>query len=194
MPRVLIVHASRHGGTAGIAQRIGEVLGGAGLDAVLARASDMPDPSPFDACVIGGGVYMGSWVKDGTDYLQRYAAVLAARPVWLFSSGPLPGSSKETAGDGADPIEKALGPATGPGSGGRQKIEALAAAIHPRGHEVFDGAFDPSDPPKSFAERMVRTMPSAKKILPEGDFRDWPAIDAWARQIVSELQTPVAAG
>lgn len=194
MPQILIVHASRHGGTAGIAQRIGEVLRAAGFDTTVARAAEMPDPSAYDACLVGGGVYMGSWVNDGTDYLERYADALAMRPVWLFSSGPLPGSSRETEGDAADPIEKALGPLSGPGSGGRRKIEALAARIHPRGHHVFDGAFDPSDPPKSFSERMVRMMPSARKILPEGDFRDWPAIEAWARQIALELQAPVAAG
>ncbi len=34
-------------------------------------------------------------------------------------------------------------------------------------------------------------MPAAKDALPKGDFRDWPAIDAWADQIAHDL---VAAG
>ncbi len=29
-------------------------------------------------------------------------------------------------------------------------------------------------------------MPAAKDALPKGDFRDWPAIDAWADQIAHE--------
>ena len=157
MQRVLIVHASRHGGTAGIADRIGTVMRSAGVDATVATAAAMPDPQGFDGCLVGAGVYMGSWVKEGSEFLDRYAATLAGMPVWLFSSGPLPGSSKEVAG--VDPLENALGPAQGPGSGGRRRIEGLAEVIHPREHRVFQGVFDPADSPKTLPERVVRMMP-----------------------------------
>jgi menaquinone-dependent protoporphyrinogen oxidase len=191
MSRVLIVHASRHGSTAGIAERIGEVLRDAGLDAVVAPAADQPDPQPFDACVVGAGVYMGSWVREAPEYLERFVATLATKPVWLFSSGPLPGSTKESKGPDVDPVENALGPATGPGSGGRRRIEDLAARIHPREHRVFTGRFDPKDPPKAMSERIVRMLPAAKGVLPPGDFRDWPAIEGWAREIASQLKEAV---
>jgi len=188
--RVLIVHASRHGATAGIAERIAEVLRISGLETAVAGAAEMPDPAPYDACVVGGGVYMGSWVKEGTEFLDRYAATLAGRPVWLFSSGPLPGSTKESQVP-VDPIENALGPTEGPGSGGRRRVEELAARIQPREHRVFTGAFDPTDPPKSMSERVVRIMPAAKGMLPAGDFRDWPAIESWAHEIASTLTEAV---
>jgi menaquinone-dependent protoporphyrinogen oxidase len=184
--RVLVVHASRHGGSAGIAARIGETLEAAGLEVLVRSASKMPDPSSFDACVVGAGVYMGSWVRDGTDYLARYADSLALRPVWLFSSGPLPGSSR-AATDAADPIELALGPATGPGSAGRRRIEELAQRIGPREHRVFDGVFDPVSPPRALSERLVRMMPASRNILPPGDYRDWAAIEEWARSIAKAL-------
>jgi len=193
MQRVLIVHASRHGGTAGIAERIGEVLRSTGVDAVVARAADMPDPEGFDGCAVGAGVYMGSWVKEGTEFLDRYAPALARMPVWLFSSGPLPGSTKESK-EPVDPIENALGPAEGPGSGGRRKVEELAARIHPRDHRVFQGAYDPNDSPKTIAERVVRMMPVSKGVLPTGDFREWPLVEDWARDSASQLRTAVAAG
>ena len=195
MKRALVIHASRHGGTAGIATRIGDILRSEDVDAVVAPAADAPDPSGFDACVIGGGVYMGSWVKEGVEYLERHASTLASRPVWLFSSGPLPGSVAEKKDRvAADPIEDALGPADGPGSGGRKKIEGLSALIHPRDHRVFLGAFDPKDPPRSMAERFVRMMPASKSILPAGDFREWGAIETWAGDIAAELteKVPVA--
>ena len=192
MQRVLIVHASRHGGTAGIADRIGSVMRSAGVDATVSTAATMPDPQGFDGCVVGAGVYMGSWVKEGPEFLDRYAATLARMPVWLFSSGPLPGSSKTVAN--VEPLEHALGPAAGPGSGGRRRIEALAEVIHPREHRVFQGVFDPADPPKTLPERVVRMMPVAKGILPAGDFREWPVIEEWAREIANELRTPVAVG
>src|SRR5262245_26600212 len=194
MSNALIVHASRHGATAGIAERIGEVLQAAGIDTTVAPAAEMPRPDAYDACVVGAGIYMGSWVAEGTAFLDRYASILATRPVWLFSSGPLPGSSKESTGPAVGPIEHALGPAQGPGSGGRRKVEELAARIHPREHRVFQGAFDPHDPPKAMSERFVRMMPGSKGILPPGDFREWPVIEAWAREIASQVRQPVATG
>jgi menaquinone-dependent protoporphyrinogen oxidase len=192
MPSVQVVYASRHGGTAGIAERIGESLRSTGADALVVDAATQPDPAGFDAYVVGSGVYIGSWLKEAIEFLERRQAILATKPVWLFSSGPLPHSSKTA--EGEDPLTKALGPEEGPGSGGRKKIFALSDAIHPREHRVFSGAFDPNDSPKSMGERLVRMMPGAKKILPEGDYREWDAIEAWAREIGRELteKVPVA--
>jgi menaquinone-dependent protoporphyrinogen oxidase len=193
MTSMLVVHASRHGGSAGIADRIGEVIHSTGIEVVVGKAADMPDPAAFDACVVGAGVYMGSWVKEGTEYLERYADTLESRPTWLFSSGPLPGSTNGSKDPLVDPVENALGPLEGPGSGGRRKVEALAGRIRPREHRVFAGAFDPKDPPRNMAERFIRMMPAARNILPVGDFRDWPAIEAWAREIADTLRAPAAA-
>jgi menaquinone-dependent protoporphyrinogen oxidase len=190
--KVLVVYASRHGGTRGIAERIGEVLHADGLDAQVASADKAPRPDDADAVVIGSGVYMGSWLKEGTGYIERNQVALAQRPVWLFSSGPLPGSSKNTTV--VDPIEAALGPTDGPGSGGRKRIAALSVAIHPRDHAVFEGAFDPNDTPRSMPERFLRIMPGSKNILPAGDFRDWARIEAWADEIAQALRPAMAVG
>lgn len=193
MTNVLVVYASRHGGTRGIAERIGTVLGVEGLSCTVASVGEEPDPALADACLIGSGVYMGSWLSEATDYVLRHAAMLAGKPVWLFSSGPLKGSSAEK--DGADPLADALGPQEGPGSGGRRKIAEITATIRPRDHKVFYGAYDPTDPPRAISERLVRLMPASKGFLPSGDFREWDVIDAWAREIARELvRTPVTAG
>jgi menaquinone-dependent protoporphyrinogen oxidase len=192
MSGIQVVYASRHGGTAGIANRIADVLRTEGAEVVVADAADRPDPTGFDGYVVGSGVYMGSWLKEGIEFLERNQAFLAARPVWLFSSGPLPGSSREV--ESSDPLEVALGPKEGPGSGGHRRIAALSDAIHPRDHRVFQGAFDPDDPPRTLAERVVRLLPPARRILPAGDFRDWDAIEAWAREIAAEVVAPVLVG
>lgn len=190
--RVQVVYASHHGATAGIAERIAEVLRSEGADIAIADAADRPDADDFDAYVIGSGVQIGKWFKEGIDFLERNQSMLATRPVWLFSSGPLPGSSKMT--DATDRLSLALGPEEGPGSGGRTRIESLSAAIRPREHRIFYGAFDPNDPPKSMLERMVRLMPASKRILPAGDFREWDAIEAWAREIAAEVVPAVPVG
>jgi menaquinone-dependent protoporphyrinogen oxidase len=192
MVRVQIVYASRHGGTAGIAERIADVLRSEGADVVLADAVDRPQAADFDAYVIGSGVQIGSWHKEGIEFLRANQATLAAKPVWLFSSGPLPGSSVTT--ETEDRVELALGPRDGPGSGGRRKLETLAAAIQPREHRVFNGVYDPRQAPRSMQERLVRLMPAAKRVLPAGDFREWADIEAWARAIAAQLaeKVPVA--
>lgn len=191
MRSALIVHASRHGATTGIAERIAEVLRAGEIEVTVAAAGDRPDPSAFDACVVGSGVYMGSWLKDGIEFLEENGARLRTRPTWLFSSGPLPGSTKAPAGE--DPYDGALGPADGPGSGGRKKIEALAEFIGVREHRVFQGAFDPNDPPRAMSERLARMMPGIKDVLPEGDFREWDIIDAWATKLAAEIAGKVPA-
>ena len=198
MTRILVVYGSRHGGTRGIAERVGDILRSRGLDAAVTSADlvDDRDVRDVDAFVVGSGVYMGRWLDDALDFMRRYEAVLAARPLWLFSSGPLPGSTKEK--DVTDPIENALGPISGPGSGGRRKVEELSAATGPRDHHVFMGAYDPDAAAQNFPERFMkvfmRVMPAVRNALPAGDFRDWEAIERWAHGIADELAAPVPAG
>lgn len=185
MARIQVVYASRHGGTQGIAQCIGEALTDCGAEAVVVDAASHPDATGFDGYVVGSGVYMGSWLKDGLEYLDQNRVTLADKPVWLFSSGPLPlasGAPRST-----DPMENSLGPLDGPGSHGRKAVEALAESIHVRDHRVFDGAFDPDAAPTNLFERIVRFVPPIKHILPAGDFRPWPQIDTWARRIATDL-------
>jgi menaquinone-dependent protoporphyrinogen oxidase len=191
MTRVLVVYGSRHGGTQGIAERIGEALRARGLDATVLTAASVSDAEVHaaDAFVVGSGVYMGSWLDGPLAFLARHTDALAARPLWLFSSGPLPGSTKDK--HAADPIENALGPSDGPGSGGRKKVEAVSAATGPRDHRVFMGRYNPDDAatnlPERFMKSFMRVIPAVRNVLPAGDFRDWPAIEAWADSIAREL-------
>src|SRR5215471_2885018 len=132
MTTVTVVYASRHGATEGIARRIADVLRTEGADAVVADAADHPDPASADACVIGSGVYMGRWLREGIEFLDTFEETFATKPVWMFSSGPFPGSSQ--APSDPDALTAVLGPPQGPGSGGRREITRLSDAIHPRDH------------------------------------------------------------
>jgi len=71
-----------------------------------------------------------------------------------------------------------------------KEVPALVRAINPREHRVFFGAWDRANADRGqlrFAERMVA------KWLPEGDFRDWAAIEGWAASIAGALQAQRAA-
>jgi len=173
---VLVAYATRHGATKGIAERIAARLGASGVEATAQSVIALRDVSTFDAFVVGSAAYMFHWLKEGTAFVRRNRAVLGSRPLWLFSSGPL-------GTDLTDPQGRDIFEATVP-----QEIPDLRETLHARGHQVFFGALDLSQPPKGFAERFTRMMPAAKASLPQGDFRDWDRVDAWADEIAADLK------
>ena len=87
--RVLVTYASKHGATQGIAERIGEQLAAAGLRVEVLSCEQADDVSSYDAFVVGSALYMFRWLKPAMKFVNRRRAVLAARPLWLFSSGPV---------------------------------------------------------------------------------------------------------
>lgn len=173
--KVLVAHASRHGATAGIAERIAETLQRHGIAAEPHPVEEVEGIEGYDAVVLGGAAYMFHWLKAAVRFARRHRAELAARPVWLFSSGPL--GHERLDADGNDMIE----------TGQPKEFEELVAAIHPRDVQVFFGAYDPAAPAVGLGERFVQHMPAGRDALPAGDFRDWEAIEAWAGQIAEEL-------
>ncbi len=177
---VLVAYASRHGATQGIAERIAENLRAAGLEAEARAAASVKSLAGFDAFVIGSAAYMFHWEKEAASFVRRHRVEIAAKPAWLFSSGPL----------GTEPLDK---------EGRDQKVAAipkeipeLVEAVNARGHHVFFGAYERDRKRIGLAERLVALMPAARDALPEGDFRDWPEIEAWAAEIVRELGQPAA--
>jgi menaquinone-dependent protoporphyrinogen oxidase len=175
---ILVAYATRHGSTAGIAERIAEHLRATGLSADARPASEVRDAPRYDAFVIGGAAYMFHWLGDATKFVERNRDVLAVKPTWLFSSGPI----------GTDLVDKQ----------GRDVFEAtipkefphLRELVHPRGERIFFGAIDPDAKPIGMAERFMHVLPAGKDALPKGDFRDWPVIDAWADEIADALRVP----
>lgn len=162
--RALVTVASKHGSTRDIANAIAEVLRAAGLDADLSDASDVTSIDCYDAVVIGSAVYMGGWLSEAKQLVERFQPQLAARPVWLFSSGPL--GDEEPQPDGNP-------------SG----LPELIEQTHARGHRIFTGKLDRDS--LGIGERLITRMVHA----PEGDFRDWDAIRGWARGIATELRS-----
>lgn len=174
---VLVAYATRHGATGGIAERIAAGLRDAGLDAEARPIDEVGDIEGYDAFVVGGAAYMFHWLKDATAFVKRHRALLSERPTWLFSSGPL--GTDLVDDEGRDIFE-----ATRP-----KEFPELEGLVQPRGSRVFFGAYDPDAPPVGFGERMLKLMPASRTALPAGDFRDWPAIDAWAAEIAADLRT-----
>ena len=177
---VLVAYASKHGATAGIAERIAERLRSVGLEAEARPVKAVRDVAAYDAFVIGGAAYMFHWMKEATAFVRRHRTLLATRPVWLFSSGPL---GTELIDEEGQDVLVASEP---------REFPELRAAVLARGDRVFFGAFDPQMKAVGLMERMVMMMPAARSAFPVGDFRDWAEIEAWADEIARELAAVAA--
>jgi len=165
--QVLVAYATKYGATAGIAEKIGEVLRQAGLDTDVLPADRVGDLSVYQAVVLGSAVYIGQWRKEAARFLKANEAALTGKPVWLFSSGPT--------GQG-NPAELTQGWRFPKG------LQPLADRIKPRDVALFHGATDANK--LNLIEKWMLKNVQA----PVGDYRDWQAITAWGAAIADELK------
>jgi len=165
--KVLVAYASKRGATAEIARKVGEVLRQEGLDVDVVPAKQVSNPEEYQAVIIGSAAYMGMWRKEAVNLLKNNEKLLSERAVWIFSSGPT--------GEG-DPVELVQGwrfP---------KAQQPIIERIKPRDIAVFHGKLDP-DTMNFFEKAIIKNVKSAI-----GDFRDWNAITAWAKDIAKALK------
>jgi menaquinone-dependent protoporphyrinogen oxidase len=155
------------GSTRGIAERIGARLDASGLDVHVASAAGLGELPAADAYVVGSGVYGQHWMKEAAELVKRSKAALSARPVWLFSVGPVGQWAKSI-----NPIEP-------------KEMAGFRRSIGPVDHRVFAGALDRATLDGSDLSAVERLV--SRKFMPEGDWRDWTAIDTWADSIARRL-------
>ncbi|MGH6657949.1 MAG: flavodoxin domain-containing protein [Actinocrinis sp.] len=166
--RVLISAASRHGATREIARTLAGVLAEQGHKVQIVSPEQVESLDEYEAAIVGSAVYMGRWLTSARRLVRRLGDEFAARPVWLFSSGPI-----------GDPPQPALEPSD---------AAALMAAIGAREHRVFAGRLERER--LGLAERVAA---SALRVSDRDD-RDWNEIAAWARAIAVALDSFGAEG
>ncbi|HEY0639491.1 MAG TPA: flavodoxin domain-containing protein [Pseudonocardiaceae bacterium] len=167
-PSVLVVHASRMGGTAGIAEQVAEVLAAAGLGVSVQAAEGIGDRevARHDAVVLGSAVYFRRWRRPAVRFLRRERERLAERPVFLFQSGPC----------GDEDAHRQL-PAP-PG------VRRLAARIGAEQPVTFGGRLDAEHAGGWWMARRMASGPLA------GDWRDPEAIRDWASDVAGRILRP----
>jgi menaquinone-dependent protoporphyrinogen oxidase len=166
---VLVAAASRNGATAEIADAIGRTLRGRGLSVTVAAPERVDDTGAYDAFVLGSAVYTGHWLQPARALVERVGPLLADRPVWLFSSGPVGDPSRKLVQQmGADPVD----------------LPALRERTNAREHRMFAGRLVGEH--ASLAQRV--SLQVFRDF--EGDFRNWSAIEQWAGQIADALLGP----
>ena len=162
MMNVLVSAASKHGATRDIGEAIAGALVANGLDVEFVEPERVDSLAPYEAVILGSGIYAGRWLEPARRFTERFHAELRSRPVWIFSSGP---------------IGEPLAPTEEPADGRR-----LMRELDAREHRVFAGRLNNAD--LGWVERTITGMLKA----PNGDFRDWDAIRDWTDEIALALR------
>ena len=158
MSKALVVYGTKTGCTADIAEAVAEGLRSRGVTVDVKPAEEKPDPSAYDAVLVGSGVRAGMWHAHVKQWLVAHAPQLKERPLALFTACLTMHSNPEKAAEV------------------RAYTDLLLTET---GLEPVDvGLFPGMNLPKAFSlpERLIMKAMKA----PEGDFRDLEAVAEWA--------------
>ncbi len=162
--RVLVTYASKYGSTGGVADAIGKEFCGQGLAADVALIRNAGDLGLYQGVVVGSAIYMGKWMPEATDFVKKNRDILGHMPVAYFlvciTMAQPTEQNRAKALSYMEPVLKAV------------------PEIRPLGVGTFAGALDYHNPPWLYRQILKA------KGAPEGDFRDWNTIRAWAREPV----------
>lgn len=164
---ILVTYATRTGSTAGVAQRIAEALRRQGETVSLRQFSDVNTLEPYKAVVVGSAIRAGKWLPEATEFVEAHRQELSRRPTAYFEVCM---TLREDT-----PRNRAIV---------KSYFEAMLnkfPEIKPVDFGMFAGKVDFSKLPFG-----IRTMFRIFRS-PQGDWRDWKAIDAWAHDLQPRL-------
>jgi len=158
--KVLVAYASQYGSTSGVADAIGKELCRRGAAVDVCRVKNVGELNEYRGVVVGSAIYRGKWLPEAVEFVQRNRGVLRQVPVGYFlvcmSMLDPSEESRRKALAYLDPVLKA-----------ESHIQPLKVGI-------FAGALNYSN--LSLPMKAIMKLKGA----PEGDFRRWDTIKAWA--------------
>jgi len=164
MKRILITYATRAGSTAEVAARMAEVLRTTGASVDLKPVPAVHEVNGYDAVVLGSAIRMGRLLPEALAFVRAQRSSLSHIPIAYFVvSGLL---RDETSAIRRE-VLAALDPA-------RQLVEPSSIGL-------FAGKIDYST--MNWFDRSIAEAVSSS----DGDWRDWEAIERWAREVASIL-------
>ncbi len=162
--RVLILYATKAGSTAEIAAKMGEVLASQNLSADVRPVAKAGDLTPYRTIILGSAIRMGRVLPEVQSFVQANQSVLQQKSFNMFVVCM---TLNEDTPANRQVVSAYLDP-----------VRALA---NPASEGLFAGVIDPSK--VSLLERLLM---AAMKV-PQGDFRKWDQITAWAQAIPASL-------
>ncbi len=161
--RVLIVPASRFGGTAEIGRVMAKTLRAEGFDVDVSQPDQMFNLSPYGAHIIGSSLYYGDWLDTALTFVEENADAIQSKPTWLFSSGP-------------------FGPSTPPEPVRPEVVDRLLTLTGAVEHQMFGGRLELDRLPTR--DRFMARWVGAS----DSDHRDWYEIEQWTVRISRVLK------
>ena len=162
--KVLVTYASKYGSTGGVANAIGKELCSKDVAADVVLIKNARNVGSYQGVVIGSAIYMGKWMSEAVDFVKKNKDTLRQMPVAYFLVCMT--LSKPTEENRAKVLSY------------MDSILKAVPEIKPVGIGTFAGALDYNN--LSWLNKKILKS----KGTPEGDFRDWKAIQAWARESV----------
>lgn len=170
-PKILIAYASFCGSTGGVAEAVAQTFCQKGVAVDVRLAKHVADISAYQAAVVGSAVRSSAWWPDAVEFVTRHEQALGQMPVAyfltclaLFHKSP---QARKTAMGYFNPV-----------------LEA-APNVKPVDFGCFAGVLDYGK--MNFMFRTIMKSKMKKQGVPEGDFRDWPAIRAWTEALGPKL-------
>ena len=155
--RILVAYASRCGATAEVAEAIGGVLSQAGAEVDVCPVRKVKDLTAYRGVVAGSAIRMGRLLPEAVKFIRRHQPRLVLMPVAWFAVGI---SLRQDTEEKRQGMLKAVQPV-------RDVFEPVDVGL-------FAGKLDRSKLPL-----IWRCVVNLARV-PDGDFRDWDAIRAWA--------------
>ena len=170
--KVLVAYASRCGSTGGVAEAIGEVFCDNGTAADVRLVDNVSDVASYRAVIIGSAVQQSKWLPEAMAFVEKNQEVLRQMPVAYFLTCLAlykeTEENRRTARTFLDPLREAT------------------PQVQPVDIGLFAGVLDYSK--LNLMYRTVMKSKMKKRGVPEGDFRNWDAIRAWAEGLRSKLK------
>lgn len=162
--KILVTYATVAGSTEEVAIRIKDQLCKAGLQVSIAEVSQVKSTKEYQGVVIGSGIYAGHWIKSADEFLKKNKEELKTKKIaYFFLCLLLKDDTPENRKKVAEYLKDE-----------RELITPIS-----EGH--FAGKGDSSK--LSFTQRQFAKMMK----MPEGDFRNWKAIESWAQELAKKF-------
>jgi len=158
--KILVAYATRAGSTAEIAETIGQTLALQNGAVDVLPLEKVKSLKGYKAVVLGSAIRIGHWLPEAVRFVEQNRDSLAQMPAAFFAVHLMNLGSDEANRKARlaylDPVRKLVTP----------KKEAFFAGV--------------GDYKKvSWLDRLLARAVKA----PEGDFRDWTAVRAWAEEL-----------
>ncbi len=157
---ILVTYASVSGSTGEVAEAIAEVIRADDALVAVHPLRNVESLTPYRAAVVGSSIRMGRWLPEAFSFLERHASVLRTMPVAYFTTCLT--MLKDTT-ESRQIVTAYM-----------QPVLDVIPDLTPVGLGLFAGALDPT----RLALSMLRD-----DLAPQGDYRDWESIRAWAAEI-----------